>query len=44
MEGAGAVDRIEISGEEGLKMEKKGILVDSFGTQSSGYDGKTTQD
>ena len=28
----GAVDRIEISGEEGLKMEKKGILVVSFGT------------
>ena len=23
MEGTGAVDRIEISGEEGLKMEKK---------------------
>ena len=31
MEGTGAVDRIEISGEEGLKMEKKGILVVSFG-------------
>lgn len=40
MEGAGAVDRIEISGEEGLKMEKKGILVVSIRNQSSGYDGK----
>ena len=28
MEGTGAVDRIEISGEEGLKMEKKGIRTE----------------
>ena len=43
MEGAGAVDRIEISGEEGLKMEKKGILVVSFGTSHLDTMAKTIQ-
>ena len=43
MEGTGAVDRIEISGEEGLKMEKKGILVVSFGTSHLDTMAKTIQ-
>lgn len=42
MEGTGAVDRIEISGEEGLKWRKRNSCG-KLRNQSSGYDGKTIQ-